>query len=76
MTSPSTAYACPPWNYFLSQNEDWLTAVIGKADPTFLDSKYHSDSGRPSSCNDMHGSKSDDEDTDFYNANQNLEDLL
>jgi hypothetical protein len=57
-------------------NEDWLTAAIGDADPMFMDSQDHSDSGRPSSCDDMQEYESDDDDTNFFDTTQNLEDLL
>jgi hypothetical protein len=56
--------------------DDWLSAAIGEADTNFTDSQEQSDSGRPSSCDDMHESESNDDNNSFFDATQTLEDLL
>jgi hypothetical protein len=56
--------------------KDWLNAAIGNAYLSFINSQEHSDNGRPSSCDDMDESESDDDDNFFFDAAQNLEDLL
>jgi hypothetical protein len=56
--------------------DDWLSAAIGEADTNFIDSQEQSDSSRPSSCDDMHESESDDDNSSFFDATQTLEDLL
>lgn len=42
--------------------DDWLSVVIGDADPTYMDFQEVCDTGRPSLSDEMEDSNSDDDD--------------
>jgi hypothetical protein len=66
----------PTVQFAAAPTEDWLSANISNVDPNFIDFQEHSDGGRPSSYDDMQESEKEDDDKSYFNAIQNLEDVL
>jgi hypothetical protein len=84
LTPPRTYHNLPVENVDIptvdlppvASTDNWLSVSIGKADPTFMNYDEYNDSGRPSLCDARYESESEDEENSFFDANENLEDLV